>query len=183
MTENRLTLSQLSQQLQQRAKYQHERNLILVAFPLATAHQEAKTLARSLGADYLDFDCELLAQFEADDWADHVQLERKNTLSIGQMVARTWLSQVAQRINRQKPLVVGNINLAVRYELDVAQALYDATANGMCIIAAGGRVQSQTLLIHGVLPQTGASSPAYEVVRPPDDRSPGRPQPVQDRLL
>lgn len=183
MSENRLTLTQLVEQLQQRANYQHERNLILVAFPLETAHRDARSLAQMIGADYLDFDCELLAEFEADDWDDHVQMERKNTLSIAQMVIRDWLTKVAQRINRKRPLVVGNINLAVRYSIDVAQALYDATVQGLCIIAAGGRVQGQTLLIHGVLTQTGASSPAYEVVQPPDDTSPRHTQTIQERLL
>ena len=182
MAEYRLTLTQLTEQLQSRIKYQHERNLILVAFPLETAHQDARTLAQRLEASYLDFDCQLLAQFEADDWDDHVQMERKDTLSIGQMVVRDWLSQVARHINRKKPLVIGNINLAVRYNIDVAQALYDATANGLCIITAGGRVQGQTLLIHGVLPQTGAGSPAYEVIPSPDDR-PGQTRTIQERLL
>jgi hypothetical protein len=183
MPESRLTLSQLIERLKASARYRHERNLVLVALPLATAHKDAKSLAQALDADYLDFDCELLAQFEADDWDDHVQLERKGTLAIGQQVARDWLAGVARRLNRRKPLVVGNINLAVRYQLDVAQALYDATANGLCIIAAGGRVQGQTLLIHGVLPQTGASSPAYEVAPSIDDSQSSPPQPFQDRLL
>jgi hypothetical protein len=183
MLENRLTLVQLVEQLRARAKYQHERNLILIAFPLETAHRDAKALAQALEADYVDFDCELLAEFEADDWDDHVQMERKGTLSIGQRLARNWLARIARRLNRKKPLVVGNINLAVRYNLDVAQALYDATANGLCIIAAGGRVQGQTLLIHGVLAQTGASSPAYEVVPPPDDTLPGQIQTIQERLM
>ncbi len=65
----------------------------------------------------------------------------------------------------------------------MAQALYDASENGLCIIAAGGRVQGQTLLIHAVLPQTGANSPAYEVVSPPDDTQPDRTQTIQERLL
>ena len=79
--------------------------------------------------------------------------------------------------------MIGNPNLVVRYEIDVATALYDATERGLCVIAAGGRLQGQTLLIHGVLPQTGAGSPAYEVVPPADDTSPTPPHAVQDRLL
>ena len=94
MTEYRVTLSQLTDLLQNRAKFQHERNLILVALPLKTAHQDARRLAADIGADYLDFDCELLAEFEADDWDDHVQMERKNTLRIGQILARDWLAEV-----------------------------------------------------------------------------------------
>jgi hypothetical protein len=40
------------------------------------------------------------------------------------------------------------------------------TARGLCVIATGGRLQGQTLLVHGMLPQIGAGSPVYEVVLP-----------------
>ena len=183
MAESRVTLTQLTDLLRERAAYQHERNLVLVALPLETAHCDALQLAQALNAEYLDFDCELLTQMEADDWDDHVELERRGTLSVGQMLARDWLAEVAGRINGERPLVIGNVNLAVCYEIDVATALYDATERGLCVIAAGGRLQGQTLLIHGVLPQTGAGSPAYEVVPPADDTSPTPPRPLQDRLL
>jgi hypothetical protein len=183
MNEHRVTLDQLTQLLRERAQAQHARNLVLVALPLESAHRDARQLAQALDAEYLDFDCELLAQMEADDWEDHVSLERRGTLSIGAMLARDWLAQVAEQINSKRPLVIGNLNLAVRYEIDVATALYDATERGLCIIAAGGRVQGQTLLIHGRLPQTGAGSAAYEVVPPPDDTHAEPPRTVQDRLL
>lgn len=182
MAEGRVTLEQLAELLRQRSAYQHARNLVLVALPLETAHRDAPRLAEALGAEYLDFDCELLARMEDDDWDEHVELERRGTLSIGQMLAGEWLDQVAERIGRGRPLVVGNVNLAVRYEIDVARALYDATERGLCILAAGGRLQGQTLLIHGRLPQTGADSPAYEVV-PPAGEAPPPPRSVQDRLL
>ncbi len=183
MAESRVTLARLTDLLRERAAYLHERNLVLVALPLETAHRDARQLAEALNADYLDFDCELLAQMEADGWDDHVALDRRGTLSVGQMLARDWLAEVAGRINRQRPLVIGNLNLAVRYEIDVAKALYDATERGLCVIAAGGRLQGQTLLIHGLLPQTGAGSPAYEVVPPPDGTPPKAPRTVQERLL
>jgi hypothetical protein len=184
MAESRVTLTQLTDLLRERATYQHERNLVLVALPLETAYHDAPQLAQALNAEYLDFDCELLVQMEADDWDDHVALERRGTLSVGQMLAREWLAEVAGRINRERPLVIGNVNLAVRYKIDVATALYDATEQGLCVIAAGGRLQGQTLLMHGVLPQTGAGSPAHEVVVPPaDDASPTPLRPLQDRLL
>jgi hypothetical protein len=183
MAESRVTLAQLTELLRERATYRHERNLVLVALPLETAHRDAPQIAQALNADYFDFDCGLLARMEADDWDDHVALERRGTLSVGQMLARDWLAEVAGCINRQRPLVIGNVNLAVRYEIDVATALYDATERGLCVIAAGGRLQGQTLLIHGLLPQTGAGSPAYEVVPPADDTSPAPPHLLQDRLL
>ena len=183
MPDSRVTLAQLSDLLRKRAAYQHARNLVLVALPLETAHRDARQLAQALGADCLDFDCELLAQMEADDWDEHVELERRGTLSIGQMLARDWLATIAGRIDRERPLVIGNLNLAVRYEIDVARAVYDATEHGLCIVAAGGRLQGQTLLIHGRLPQTGADSPAYEVVPPAGEPTPPSPRTVQDRLL
>ena len=183
MAENRVTLTQLTDLLRKRGTHHHARNLVLVALPLETAHHDARQLADALGAEYLDFDCEFLAQLEADDWDDHVALEQKGTLSVGQRLARDWLAEVAGRINRERPLVVGNVNLAVRYEIDVAQVLYDATERGLCVIAAGGRLQGQMLLIHGRLPQTGAGSPAYEVSPPSDDTRSAPPSTMQDRLL
>jgi len=184
MAEQRVTLTQLIGQLRQRAAYLHERNLVLVALPMETAHRDAPELAQALGAEYLDFDCELLAQMEADDWEDHVSLERHGTLSVGQNLAHGWLREsVARRINRDRPLVVGNVNLAVRYGIDVAGALYDASSEGLCVIAAGGRVQGQALLIHGVFRQTGAASPVYEVVPPPNSTPPAPPTTVQERFL
>ncbi len=183
MAEYRVMLDQLIGLLRERAKTLHARNMVLVALPLETAHRDARQIAQALQAEYLDFDCELLARMEADDWDDHVALERRGTLSIGSMLARDWLVEVAQRLNRERPLVIGNINLAVRYEIDVATALYDATERGLCIIAAGGRLQGQTLLIHGRLPQTGAGSPAYEVVPPPDETPAEPPHAIQDQLM
>lgn len=183
MADNRVTLPELIKLLRERAMQKYARNLVLVALPLETAHLDARRLASDLGAEYLDFDCQLLAQMEADDWDDHVALDRRGTLSVGQMLAHDWLGEVTQRIRPERPLVVGNINLAVRYRIDVAQSLYDATDKGLCIVAAAGRLQGQTLLIHRDLPQTGAGSPAYEVVPSSDDTTPSPPHIVQDRLL
>jgi len=184
MAEQRVTLAQLVDQLRGRAAYRHERNLILVALPMETAHRDGPALARALGADYLDFDCELLARMEADDWEDHVALERRGTLSVGRNLADEWLREdVARRIQRERPLVIGNVNLAVRYDVDVAGALYEVTSQGLCVIAAGGRIQGQALLIHGTFQQTGAGSPAYEVVPPSDCTTPASPPTVQERLL
>ncbi len=183
MAESRVTMDQLLDVLSQRAKHHHERNLVLVALPLETAHRSAAELAEALGAEYIDFDCQLLAKMDEDDWDDHVALERRGTLSVGQILAREWLGEVAGRINRARPLVIGNLNLAARYELDVAGALYDASECGLCIIAAGGRVERQTLLVHGHLPQTGAGSPAYEVVSESEDTGPDSPRTLQERLL
>jgi hypothetical protein len=175
-------LSQLTDLLRERARDFYARNLVLVALPLETAHRDARELARALGAEHVDFDCELRAQMEADGWDDHVAMDRRGTLAVGKRLARQWPATVAARLNRARPLVEGNINLAVRYNLDVATALYDATEAGPCVIAAGGRLRGQTLLIHGVLSQTGASSPAYEVVLALDHRA-EPPAAIQERLL
>ena len=183
MAESRVTLAQVTELLRERAAFQYARNLVLVALPMETAHRDARQLAQALNADYVDFDCELLAQMEADDWDDHVALEKRGTLSVGQRLAREWLAQMAQRINRQRPLVIGNVNLAVRYQIDVAQSLYDATERGQCVIAAAGRLQGQTLLIHSLLPQTGAGSPAYEIITLHGDEPPAPPSTIQDRLM
>lgn len=183
MSDYRVTMEQLVEILRRRTAHQYARNLILVALPLETAHRDARHLAQELGADYLDFDCQFLAQMEADDWEEHIKLDRRGTVSIGQALCRKWLSKVARQIRAERPTVIGNLNLAVRYQVDVARAVYDATEHGICIIAAGGRLQGQTLLIHGQLPQTGANSPIYEVARPAEATAHVPPSGVQDRLL
>ena len=184
MDENRVTLPQLIDLLRHRANQHYARNLVLVALSPKTAHREAPQIARALDAEYVDFDCQLVARMEADDWDDYVSLEQRGTLSIGQILAQGWLTQVAEQINGERPLVVGNVNLAVRYEIDVAAALYDATERGLCVIAAAGHLQGQTLLIHGRRPQTGAGSTAYQVIPSSDDTTPSPPSgPMQDRLL
>lgn len=169
--------------LQERARQQYGRNLTLVALPMEKAHSIAPKLAQDLQADYLDFDRELIQELEADDWNEHVQLERAGNLRVAQHLAQTWLRRVGQkRVSRSKPLVVGNLNLAVRYSIDVAALLYDASQNGQVVITAGGDVQRGTLLIHRSLPQTGAGSPVFELVtdKPAsqDDR-----HIIQDRLF
>ncbi|MBN1922065.1 MAG: hypothetical protein JW892_12525 [Anaerolineae bacterium] len=182
MAEVRVTLPQLADLLRGRAAYRHTRNLVLVALPLSSAHRDARWLAETLGAEYLDFDCALLAQLAAEGWDELVTLERHGTLAVSRLAAREWLAQLGGRITTERPLIIGNLNLAVRYELDVAQALYDATERGLCVIAAGGRLRGQTLLIHGVLAQTSAASPAYELVTGPEPGAHPTPA-VQDRLL
>jgi hypothetical protein len=184
----RVSLAQLAALLRERAGRLEARNLILVALPLATAHRDAPALAERSGAHYLDFDAELIKQLEQDNWARHLALEARGTLFPAQDVARKWLAQVfmpaAGLIRRDRPLLIGNLNLAVKYQIDVAKALYDATQHGLCVIAAGGQLHGQTLLVHGVQPQTGATAPAYEVIPltfGAADHEP--PNSVQDRLI
>ena len=88
MTESSVTFDQLVDLLRERAGHLNARNLVLVALPLETAHRDARELARTMAAEYVDFDCELLSQMEADGWDDHVALERRGTLTIGQRLAR-----------------------------------------------------------------------------------------------
>ena len=52
MAESRVTLKQLFDVLGERAKHHHERNLVLVALPLETAHNNAAELAEALGAEF-----------------------------------------------------------------------------------------------------------------------------------
>ena len=179
----RVTLSELCTILKERPGHRHARNLVLVGLPPATAHRLSRELAEALDAAYVDFDCELLAALAADGWEKHLALERRGAVYPGRRTAEKWLADVTVRICPEKPLVIGNVNLAVRYEVDVARALYDASERGLCILAAGGRIQGQTLLIHGTLPQTGAGSPVYEVVPPADPTPPSTVTSVQDRLL
>ena len=184
MPEMQVSLEELIRLLQERQTYLYARNLALVALPIETAHRLAPRLATALHADYLDFDQELLGVLAQDDWDEHVALEKKSTLTIGKSLAERWLRQVGARLNRQRALVIGDANLAVRYQVDVARALYDATQNGLCILAFAGRLQGPVLLLHGILPQTGAGSQAYELFMPstPPD-PPDIVRAVQERLF
>lgn len=184
MAEHQITFAELVTLLRARNPRSFARNLVLVALPLATAHRESRRLAEALGANYIDFDCGFLAQLAQDDWAEQVMFEQRNMLSFGQRLGMTWLGELAQQLTPQQPLVIGNVNLAVRYQLDLAAALYDSTENGLLVIAAAGHIQGQTLLIHGRQPQTGANSPAYEVVSAAASPSAtDSPDSVQARLL
>lgn len=182
MSEHQITFEELVTRLQGRNPRRFARNLMLVALPLATAHRESHRLAEAIGANYIDFDCGFLARLAEDDWAEHVMFERRNMISFGQRLGTAWLEEVAQQLTPEQPLVIGNINLAVRYDIDLAAALYDSTENGLLVIAAAGHIQGQTLLIHGKHPQTGANSPAYEIVPAPTP-APLDTQTTQGRLL
>ena len=184
MPEMQVNLDELLRLLQERQTYLYARNLVLVALPIETAHQLAPKIAQALKADYLDFDQELLRELEEDDWDEHVALDKKGTLTIGKSLAERWLRKVGARLNKEHPLVIGNANLAVCYQIDVARSVYDATQNGLCILAFAGRMQGQVLLLHGALPQTGAGSQAYELLMPsiPPD-PPDIPKAVQERLF
>lgn len=184
MPEMQVSMDELVRLLKGRQTYLHARNLVLVALPIESAHRLAPQLAQALNADYLDFDQELLHLLEQDDWEEHVALEKKGTLTIGKSLAQRWLRNIPTRFNRQRTLVIGNLNLAVRYQLDVAQSLYDATQNGLCVLAAGGRLQGQVLMLHGVFPQTGAGSQAYELVVPTQlPEPPQENRSIQERLF
>lgn len=185
MPEIQVGMDELVRLLQERQSYLYARNLVLVALPIETAHLLAPKIAEALQADYLDFDRELLRELEQDDWEEHVALDKKGTLSIGKSLTERWLGKIGARLTRQRPLVIGNANLAVRYQIDVARIIYDATQNGLCILAFAGRIQGQVLLLHGSLPQTGAGSQTYELLvpLPPPDVPPDIAKAVQDRLF
>ena len=141
MAENRMGMAQLIDVLKARITHCHARNLIFVAMSMNKAHIQGKELAEALNVEYLDFDQEFLALLENDGWDDHVLMEQKGTLSFGRQLAEEWLKDVGGKLNKSLPLVIGNVNLAVRYELDIAKVLYDFTEHGLCILAASGRVR------------------------------------------
>ena len=164
MANTRLTQAELIAQLQARAKRRDRYNLILVAVPLATAHGDAERLAQALGATYVDFDRELIARMEADDWEYHVEAERAGDLSEGRRLAQILAKDIGERLNRFHPVVVGNCNLVVRYQVDLAAALLDGSKRGLCVLCAGGRVQDGALYVHGTFKFVGAGTvPALEL--------------------
>jgi len=165
MANIRLTQTELIAQLQARAKRLDRYNLILVAMPLATAHRAAEKLAQALGAGYVDFDRELIARMEADDWDYHVEAERTGDLSEGRRLAQAVTADIAGRLERSRPVVIGNCNLVVRYQVDLAAELLPASSRGLCVICAGGKVQDGALHVHGTFKFVGAGTvPALELV-------------------
>jgi hypothetical protein len=133
--------------------------------PLATAHRDAEELARALGAEYLDFDKELIARMEDDDWDYHVEAERSGDLSEGRRLAQALIEVIADRLGRTRPVVIGNCNLVVRYQVDLAAGLLPASSRGLCVVCAGGKVQDGALLVHGTFKFTGAGTvPALELL-------------------
>lgn len=161
-----LTKPELIAQLQARAKRTDRYNLILVAMPLATAHRDAEELARTLNAEYVDFDQELIARMEADDWEYYVGAERVSDLSEGRRLAQALIQDIANRLGRERPTVIGNCNLVVRYKVDLAAELLPASSRGLCVICAGGKVQDGALYVHGTFKFMGAGVvPALELVK------------------
>jgi hypothetical protein len=165
MPNTRLTKAELIAELRTRAKRRGRYNLILVAMPLATAHRDAEELARALNAEYVDFDRELIDRMEADDWDYHVEAERAGDLSEGRRLAQALIGDIADRLDRSRPVVIGNCNLVVRYQVDLAASLLDASSRGLCVICAGGKVQDGALYVHGTFKFVGAGIvPALEVM-------------------
>ena len=166
MASIRLTQAEMITQLQARAKRTDRYNLILVAMPLATAHRDAEDLAKALDAKYIDFDRELITCMEADDWDYHVEAEREGDLSEGRRLAQALTQDIAKRLDREQPTVIGNCNLAVRYQVDLAAELLQASSRGLCVICAGGKVHDGALYAHGTFKFVGAGTvPALELVK------------------
>jgi hypothetical protein len=152
-------------QLQARAKRRDRYNLILVAVPLDTAHRQAESLAQALGAQYVDFDRELITRMEDDDWEYHVEAERVGDLSEGRQLAQDLVEEIAGRLDRSRPLVIGNCNLAVRYQVDLAARLLSASSEGLCVICAGGKVRDGALYVQGTFKLVGSGIvPVLELV-------------------
>ena len=103
---------------------------------------------------------------EADDWDYHVEVERAGDLSEGRRLAEALIQDIANRLGRERPTVIGNCNLVVRYKVDLAAELLPASSRGLCVICAGGKVQDGALYVHGTFRFMGAGVvPALEVVK------------------
>jgi len=166
MASSRLTQADMVAQLQARAKRTDRYNLILVAMPLATAHRDAEDLAQALDAEYVDFDRELITRMEADDWDYHVEAEREGDLSEGRRLAQALIQHIANRLSRERPTVIGDCNLVVCYQVDLAAELLQASSRGLCVVCAGGKVQDSALYVHGTFKFVGARTvPALELVK------------------
>ena len=166
MSDDEVDWKPLLQQLRARTSRLEEYNLVLVALPLATAHEDAPRLAQALQAHYVDFDRDLIQRLEADDWDDHVALAKHGHLAPGRDLVEQLLRDVETTLAPERTVVLGNPNLAAYYQVDVGSWLYPRSRAGHCILAAPGRVRGQTLLLQGLHPQTGSGfTPVWELAR------------------
>lgn len=93
-----------------------------------------------------------------------LEAERAGDLSEGRQLAQALAADIAGRLNRSRPVVIGSCNLVVRYQADLAAALLDGSRRGLCVICAGGRVQDGALYAHGIFKFVGAGTvPALEL--------------------
>jgi len=173
MASTRLSQVDVIAQLRARAKRRDRYNLILVAMPLETAHRKAKEIARSLAARYVDFDRELIDRMEADDWEYYVEAEQAGDLSEGRRLAQALVADIAGQLESSRPVVIGNCNLAVRYQVDLVAKLLPASSKGFCALCAGGRVQDGALYVHGTFKFLGAGTvPALELADEDKEETP-----------
>ena len=162
----KVTWDDLIQKLRARLERLGDYNLVLVALPLESAHEDAPRLSEALAAHYVDFDRELIGRLESDGWDDHVSLAMHGHLEPGRALAEAVLDEVVAALQPARPVVVGNPNLAAFYGLDLGTLLYPRTRAGHCILAAPGHVRGQTLLLQGLHPQTGAGfTPVWELAK------------------
>jgi len=141
-------------------------NLVMVALPLETAHEDAPKLADQLGAKFIDFDQKLLNKLEEDDWEEHVSLTKHGHLEPGRNLAEQMVNEALETLGSVGAIMIGNPNLAAYYGLDLGALLYGQTKEGHCVLAAPGRVSGGTLLLHGIHPQTGSGfMPIWELVK------------------
>jgi hypothetical protein len=165
MVEAQVSWEQLIQNLQARISRLEDYNLILVALPLESAHKDAPKLSQAIGGHYIDFDRELIQRLEEDNWEDHILLAKRGNLEPGRSIVTVLLNDVIEQLNKISPIVIGNPNLAAFYEIDLAAYLYSRTRSGHCVLALPGRVKGETLLLHGLYPQTGSGfTPVLELI-------------------
>jgi len=166
MAEIHVTWEQLIKRLRARLERVENYNLIYVAFPLKSAHQDAIQLSKELGGIYFDFDQMLIERLEDDDWDGHIALVQHGHFAPGRLIAEALINDAVSELNPSHPVIIGNQNLAVYYDLDLGTLLYPHTRSGHCIYAAPGSVREQTLLLHGLHPQTGSGfTPVWELTK------------------
>ena len=166
MAEIQVTWDELIYQLKARIKRIENYNLLFVALPLRSAHVNASKLCKQLEGEYIDFDRELIDRLEKDNWEEHINLVQHENMIPGRIIAEKLVGDVVQELNPSRPIVLGNPNLAIFFNLDLGAFIYPHTRTGNCIFAAPGSVRGQTLLLHGLHPQTGAGfTPIWELVK------------------
>lgn len=165
MSEVRVTWDELINQLNARVKRIENYNLLFVALPLRSAHLDASNICKQLNGEYIDFDSELIQRLEDDGWDEHINLVNRRNLDPGRLIAKQLVEDIIREFNPSRAVVLGNPNLSIFYDLDLGASIYPHSRTGNCVLAAPGNVRGQTLLIHGLHPQTGSGfTPIWELV-------------------
>ena len=150
-------VSQVAEELRHRAGHLDTWNLVPIVVPPGDAHRVWRRIAHAAGASEMDFDAEAIALMEAQGWDRFLALERGSIYDPLRKLLAEVAGSARSRVSSARPLVVGNVNLAVLCGGDaVLDSLYQASAGGVIGVCVGGSVSGGRVMLHHSAPVAGA---------------------------